>query len=132
MAKSVVNLMIHVYNMSDFDWMGYELNNYKDASFHHLIIPKCKGGLESINNGAVLHRSTSHPYLHRIQEIDTDVFEFITSEMIDMNFKGYLDLDNLRRIDDVLTVFEREHSGDTNSKGMPIIKEKFVKCRKKF
>lgn len=128
----ITNLMIYRYNITDFDFMGYDLSNHKDASFHHLILRKSHGGLESINNGAILHRSTSHPYLHRIEEIDYDIFQFITSEMIDMNFKGYLDLDNLRRIDDVLTVFEREHSGDTNSKGNYIIKEKYVKCRKKF
>ena len=128
----ITNLMIYRYGITDFDFMGYDLSNHKDASFHHLIVPKCKGGLESESNGAILHRNTSHPYLHKIEQIDTDVFDFITSEMIDMNFKGYLDFDNLRRIDDVLTVFEREHCGDTNGKGNYIIKEKYVKCRKKF
>ena len=128
----VTNLMIYRYGITDFDFMGYNLVNHKDASFHHLIVPKRKGGLESVSNGAVLNRNTSHPYLHRIEEIDQDIFDFITSEMIDMNFKGYLDLDNLRRIDDVLCNFEREHCSDKNSKGNYIIKEKYIRCRKKF
>lgn len=128
----ITNLMIYLYSITDFDFMGYELANHKDASFHHLILRKSQGGLESVTNGAVLNGKTAHPYFHTIERVDPDITDFITSEMIDMNFKGYLDLDNLRRIDDVLTVFEREHCSDTNIKGNPIIKEKYIKCRKKF
>lgn len=124
--KDITNLMIYLYDMKDFDFMGYTFTN-KTASFHHLIVPKRNGGLESVTNGAILNSKTSHPYLHKIENVDKDVFEFITNEMIDMNFKGYLDLDNIRRIDDVLTVFEREHCSDTIGKGKRLIKEDYTK-----
>ena len=43
-----------------------------------------------------------------------------------MNIKGYLDIDNLRRIHDALTQFEDEHYVDRNKKGKLLINRSFM------
>lgn len=50
----------------------------------------------------------------------------ITSEMIDENIKGSLDMDNLKRILDILHSFEREHCSDRGKKGNYLIKEEYL------
>lgn len=105
--------------------MGYEYHK-SDASYHHLIVPRRKGGPEIIQNGAILMQSTSHNYLHTIEKYDLEIFEFITSEMIDENIKGYLDKENLHYIDDALKYFEHEYCSATTKKGKPLIKEQYL------
>lgn len=124
--KSITRLMIDVYNLKKIDFMGYQFTK-NNASYHHLVVPRRLGGPETIDNGAVLNGKTSHPYLHRIESVDLDMFNHITSEMIDINIKGYLDIYNLRKIDDILTQFEREHSSDTTKKGKLLIKEEYTR-----
>lgn len=127
--KSITRLMINVYNLKKFDFMGYQFSN-KNASYHHLIVPRRLGGAETIQNGAVLNMKTSHEYLHRIEQVDLDMFNYITSEMIDINIKGYLDKYNLHKIHEVLSQFEREHSSDTTKKGKLLIKEEYTRRSK--
>lgn len=127
--KSITRLMIDYYNLKKIDFMGYSFTK-NNASYHHLVVPRRLGGLETIDNGAVLNGKTSHPYLHRIESVDLDMFNHITSEMIDINIKGYLDIYNLRKIDDILTQFEREHSSDTTKKGKLLIKEEYTRRAK--
>ena len=127
--KEITNLMIQKFELTDRDFMGYRFNK-NNASYHHLIIPKRLNGPETVENGAILNSKTSHPYLHIIEQLDQDAFYFITSEMIDMNVKGYLDLDNLRRIDDVLCEFEDKHKYDTTKKGKRLIRDTFISGRK--
>lgn len=81
----------------------------------------------TVENGAILCGKTSHPYLHLIEYYDYERFLAITSEMIDQNIKGHLDIDNILRIYDVLESFEREYSGVRNKKGKEIIKEEYTK-----
>ena len=107
------------------DFMGYEYHK-SDASYHHLIIPRRKGGTETIQNGAILMQSTSHNCLHTTEKYDLEIFEFITSEMIDENIKGYLDKENLHYIDDALKYFEHEYCSATTKKGKPLIKEQYL------
>lgn len=117
------------------DFMGYHVNRKQDLSYHHLIIPRrhCKeAGLGEgylYWNGAILRQNTSHDYLHIIEKIDPDIFYELTSEMIDENIKGRLDIDNLKRIHDLLLYFEREHDHDTSKKGKLLIKREFVTGR---
>lgn len=117
--------------------MGYSLQKDEIYTFHHLIVPhrdcKEKGLGEGylISNGSILCEKSSHPYLHLIEAKDYDIFIAITSEMVDMNVKGYLDVKNLRYIDDCLTVFEREHSSDRGKKGKLLIKDRYL-MRNKF
>lgn len=121
-----------------YDFMGYKVDRKNSLSFHHLIIPRRH--CEDYNlgdgyyewNGAILVRNTSHDYLHLIEAKDHDIFLKITSEMIDQNIKGRLDIENLRRINELLKHFEKEHSADVNSKGKILIKEEYKKGRIKL
>lgn len=132
--KYVTHLMVNEFKMKQlkFDFMGYDFKKVDDLSYHHLIIPKRNGGLITRENGAILKRDTSHDYLHIIERFDYDMFLAITSEMIDENIKGYLDVENLKKIKDILLCFEREYSGKTTKKGKEIIKPQYVYTRHKF
>lgn len=131
--KEVTKLMIRDYKIKQlgYDFMGYHLNKGDIYTFHHLIIPNREGGKVERWNGAILCGKSSHPYLHLIEAKDYDMFCYITSEMIDQNIKGYLDIDNLRKINDILCQFEREHCSDRGKKGKFLIKEEYTR-REKF
>lgn len=133
--KPITREMIKLYGIKDFDFMGYDIKRKESLSFHHLIVARryCKeqglGEGYLMWNGAILVQDTSHDYLHTIETIDYDVFCDLTSEMIDMNIKGYLDKDNLRYIKDILLSFEREHDHDRNKKGKLLIKREYTHNR---
>lgn len=124
--KNITHLMIDIYNLKDIDFMGYVFTK-NNASYHHLIVPRRNGGPATVENGAVLNGRTSHPYLHIVEGRDYDMFLAITSEMIDENILGHLDIKSLKRIHDILTQFEREHSSDTTKKGKLLIKEEYTR-----
>ncbi len=122
----ITRVMINEFNITDTDFMGYSVS--KDtANFHHLIIPRRNGGVKSINNGAILNKYTSHPYLHIIETKDYEIFYRVTKEMIKENLLGRIELENLKKIDDMLSYFEREHCGDINFNGDEVIKEEYTK-----
>lgn len=127
--KEITKLMIKKYSLMKlkYDFMGYYFQNPSQLSFHHLIVPKRKGGLEVIQNGAILNQNSAHNYLHTIESIDYDMFLAITSEMIDENIKGYLDIKNLKAIDDILNCFEREYCSLRTKKGKLLIKEEYTR-----
>lgn len=129
--KEVTKLMIREFKIHklDYDFMGYSLQKGDIYNFHHLIIPNRNGGPIARWNGAILCGKSSHPYLHLIEAKDYDMFCYITSEMIDMNVKGYLDIENLRKIHDVLKQFEREHCSDRGKKGKLLIKDVYTRRR---
>ena len=135
--KEITKIMVNDFKIMKLgmDFMGYHVNRKQDLSYHHLIIPRrhCKeAGLGEgylYWNGAILRQNTSHDYLHIIEKIDPDIFCELTSEMIDENIKGRLDIDNLKRIHDLLLYFEREHDHDTSKKGKLLIKREFVTGR---
>ena len=116
-----------------YDFMGYFILKDKDLSYHHLIIPRCFCGEAGLKdgyyywNGVILNRETSHQYLHTIEEFDKDRFLAITSEMLDEKLKGYLDMENIVAIDDILTSFENEYADKTRHNGHPIIREEYKK-----
>lgn len=124
--------MIREFNIKKlgFDFMGYTLQKNDIYSYHHLIVPKRFGGPETRENGAILCGGSSHPYLHVIEYVDPEIFYRITSEMIDENVKGRLDIDNLNKIKDLLLYFEREHIDDRNKKGSKIIKLEYLTNRR--
>ena len=136
--KQITSDMIKFYNVNKFDFLGYNVSRKESLSFHHLIVPHryCKqlGLGEGYYkwNGSILVQDTSHDYLHTIEHIDYDVFCALTSEMIDMNIKGYLDIENLRYIKDILLSFEREHDHDTDKRGKLLVKREFVTNRFKW
>ena len=135
--KNITEQMIKDFKIMKlgFDFMGYKVDKKQNLSFHHLIIPHRESRNYGIGegylywNGAILRQNTSHDYLHIIEKIDPDIFYELTSEMIDENIKGRLDIDNLKRIHDLLLYFEREHDHDTSKKGKLLIKREFVTGR---
>lgn len=136
--REITKIMIKEYKLMKlgYDFIGYDITNKNNLSFHHLIVPhrNCKAmGLGEGYlkwNGAILNQNTSHDYLHLIEAKDYDMFLAITSELIDENVKGYLDIDNLRRIHDILECFEREHANDRSKKGKVLIKQEYTRRRK--
>lgn len=122
----ITRVMFNIYDITDRDFMGYSVDK-NNASFHHLIIPRRNGGPKTVKNGAILNNQSSHPYIHLIELKDYDIFFRITREMIKENRLGKLDKDLIKKIHDLLNVFEREHSGDHNISGEPIIKEEYTK-----
>lgn len=132
--KSITEEMIRLYKLNKlgYDFMGYKFNNKEQLSYHHLIIPKRNNGPETVQNGAILTQSrlvSSHDYLHVIERIDPEIFYELTSEMIDENIKGKLDIENLRAIRDLLLYFEKEHVDDTTKNGKRLIKRAFITNR---
>ena len=133
--REITKEMIIAYKLKKlgYDFMGYEFNRPQQLSFHHLIVPHrhCKeNGLGEGYlwwNGAILRQNTSHEYLHIIEAKDLDRFNAITSEMIDQNVKGYLDIYNIKKIDDILYGFEKEYQDKLNKKGKKIIKEEYTR-----
>lgn len=132
--RDITKQMIDYYKIMKlgYDFLGYPVYQKNKLSFHHLVIARryCKeAGLGEGYlwwNGAILSQSTSHEYLHLIEAKDFDMFSAITSEMIDENVKGYLDIENLRNILDILHCFEREHLTDVGKKGNYLIKDEYL------
>ena len=133
--RPVTKEMIKIYNIKKFDFMGYDIKRKESLSFHHLIIPRRKseefgiGDGYHIWNGALLVQNTSHNYLHLIEQKDYEIFCRITSEMIDQNIKGRLDIENLKKIKDLLLYFERENENLRDKKGKLLIKKEFIRDR---
>lgn len=130
--REITKLMIREFNIKKlgYDFMGFRLNIGDIYTYHHLIVPHrhCKemglGEGYTRENGAILF-TTSHEYLHLIESKDLEIFNLITSEMIDENIKGYLDTYNLMKINDLLNCFEREHEYDRGRKGKILIKREY-------
>ena len=129
--KRITKDMIRIYKIKElgFDFAGYKLQKGDIYTYHHNIIAKRNGGPETIWNGAILCGKTIHPYLHLIEKLDPEIFYCITSEMIDQNIKGKLDLKNLYAIRDLLLYFEREHDHRTDKHGKLLIKREYVNNR---
>lgn len=126
--NDITKLMILIYKLEKlgYDFMGYEKAGNGDYSYHHLIIPKRHNGPATVQNGAIIRR-VPHDYLHIIERYDLELFNAITSEMVDMNVKGYLDMINIQNINALLCYFEREYSGEYTKKGHPIVKEEYTR-----
>lgn len=129
--REITKLMIYDYNIKKlkYDFLGYTFSKGKELSFHHLIIPKRENGPVAKWNGSVLVRNTAHEYLHRIESKDEEIFALITSEMIDENIKGKLDIENLKKIRDLLEYFEKNYCNARTNKGYPLIKEEYIRRR---
>lgn len=131
--KEVTREMIKMYNIKKlkYDFMGYTFNNINELSFHHLIVPKrdCrKQGLGNgllIWNGAVLKQATSHDYLHLIERLDREMFLRITKYMIEENTNRKIDIDNLKRIREVLLLFEETYEKEKDKNGKLLIKQPY-------
>ena len=133
--REITKLMINQFRIMKlgYDFMGYKVDKKSSLSFHHLIVPRRLCSQNGLGEGylwwnsAILRQDTSHDYLHLIEAKDYEIFLAITSEMIDQNIKGYLDIDNLRRINDLLKIFEKEHCYDRGKKGKLLIKDSYYR-----
>lgn len=136
--REITNLMIREYNIKKlgYDFMGFNVNQTKRLSFHHLIVPRrdCKR-LQIENdgyvkwNGAILGQDTSHEYLHKIEIYDRETFEQITQLMVEQNKMGKLDMEILLEINNILNNFEKEHKNERTSKGKILIKPEYIYSR---
>lgn len=115
--KDVTKEMIKIFKLKKLgcDFMGYEFVNPNELSFHHLIVARKDSQVLGIGdgylfwNGAILRQKTSHDYLHLIERIDRDRFNYITCQMIDENTANMIMYENLKKINDCLEGFEKEH-----------------------
>lgn len=138
--REVTKIMIKQFNIMKlgYDFMGYKVDRKASLSFHHLIIPRRISRESGIGegylfwNGSILNQNTSHEYLHLIEAKDMDIFLAITSEMIEQNIKGKLDIDNIRYIHDCLKTFEKEHYLDMTKKNKKLIKKEYIEKRIQF
>lgn len=135
--KGITINMINEYKLKELghDFMGYKIEKDESLEFHHLIIPRRQCDLKKIPNdgyvewnGAIL-KQKSHAYLHLTEIYSPEIFYAITSEMIDMNIKGYLDEENLKEINSLLLEFEKKFSGVKTKKGKILIKERYKQGR---
>ena len=125
--REVTKLMINEFKIKELnhDFMGYSLQKGDIYTFHHLIIPNRDGGPYARWNGAILC-STPHQYLHAIESVDFTYFSYLTSEMIDMNLKGYLDERNISAVHDILCEFEYKYRNRRTKKGKRLIKDEYL------
>lgn len=133
--REITKIMIEKYRLKKlkYDMMGYMFKRTQDLSFHHTIISHrdCKEmGLGEGYwewNGSILVQKSGHDFLHIVENYDYDRFLAITSELIDENIKEYVDIENLKAINDILTGFEREYCGKRTKKGNLLIKEEYTR-----
>lgn len=138
--REITKEMIKLYDIKKlgYDFMGYTFRNINELSFHHLIVPHrdCKreglGEGYLLWNGAILKQDTSHEYLHMIERIDREVFLQITKEMVDENNKRKIDIENLKRIRELLLYFEEKYKDIENKQGKKLIKQKYITQRINF
>ena len=107
-----------------YDFMGYEFDNKKDLSTHH-IIPRFIGGETKKSNLCILNRHTSHNYIHLIQDYDYKIFLQVSKHLIDQVAMGKIDMDELKRIDELLCFFEDKYKNEQARSGEPLIKPEY-------
>ena len=120
--KPVTKLMITEYAMKNVDWMGYTLMRGDMFTYHH-IEKRENGGKITIENGAILCGKTAHPYLHIIEHIDPDMYQYINGILVSINRIRHIDVHLLEEIDRTLRIFEIENQGRKNAKGKSLIKD---------
>lgn len=135
--KTVTKEMIKEYKLKKlgYDFMGYTFDNINELSFHHLIVPRkdCKrkglGNGYVKWNGAILTQNTAHNYLHTIERIDRELFLEITKEIVEENLRGEINIENLKRIRDMLLYFEARYDNMYTGRGVKIIKPEYKEKR---
>ena len=96
--QDITKLMVNKYRLKKlrYDFMGYFFVSPTELSYHHLIVEKKDGGEETVENGVILVRKTSHDYIHIIKAFDLNIFKKITEELIKENRSGKIDMENLK------------------------------------
>lgn len=109
------------------DFMGYEFENKKDLTYHH-IQPKNYGGQTTYNNGALLINA-SHNYIHTIQTFDFKLFLELSQELKKEHAQGEITHDRLIVIAQMLAYFESKYANIYTRSGAPLIKDEFTRRR---
>ena len=138
--REITKLMVNDFNLKKlgYDFAGFHFNKTNELSFHHLIVPHRDSKEYGIGegyvywNGAILVQNTSHDYLHLIERINRPMFLAITDELVKENKQGYVDVDNIRRIHNVMEEFESRYGDVKSKKGKLLVKREYVKNRIKF
>lgn len=115
-----------IYNLEElgFDFMGYEFGSKKELSTHH-IIPRHTGGQTKKGNLCVLNRITSHNYIHLIEDYDYKAFLNISKLLLEQVKLGKVDIEDIKRINELLLNFEEKHKDDEARNGTLLIKEEY-------
>lgn len=128
--------MISIYKIIElgYDFMGYIVEDPKNLTLHHLIIPRKYSEELGCNSGyflwnCVILGLNPHAYLHVIEKLDAEIFFLITRILADENAKGRIDIENLKKIRKLLEYFEVHYSNAKNKKGELYIKPCYVEKR---
>jgi hypothetical protein len=117
-------------NELGFDFMGYLFDDKQELSYHH-IQPRHYGGKTTYGNGALLTRDVSHNYIHTIEAYDFKLFIELSQEL-KAEHKDGITKEHLLAIKQMLEFFEDKFENECTRKGVPIIKEEFVRRRAKL
>lgn len=128
-VSQIIKDMRAVYRIKHYDFMGYTFRTVNDLSYHH-IIKKSDGGPKTFDNGALLVKDTSHPYLHIIEDREYKLYTYINYILKEINNQQRPPTkEQLIAIREILLEFERKHERDTNSDGKLLIKQKYIDRR---
>ena len=112
------------------DFMGYEFENKKELTYHH-ILPKNLGGKTTFENGALLIRD-SHNYIHLVEVMDFKLFIELSQELKKEHETGEITKERLIAIQQMLEFFENKYKNSYARNGTPLIKSDFVRRRIDF
>ncbi len=124
--SEILNLVVNQLALKrlGYDMMGYIILEGDQLSFHH-IIPTSSGGPDTAANCSPLSMNISHPYIHVVERYDIQLFRDISYELMRIKERGYVDIDGLLAIDQMLTYFEGRFDGQYNQKNNLIIRPEF-------
>lgn len=126
--KQITKLMVNMYNLKGIDFAGYKVSKDNPYTYHHLV-KRCHGGIETIENGAVLTKD-SHLYLHIIESRDLELYNYINNVLKQINEQGHEPLlRQILAIDYLLKLFEMDHMNDRSSKNKILIKNEYLRRR---
>ena len=116
--------MIKIYKPNGICWLGYKLTK-DNANFHHLT-KKEHGGIQTIENGAILS-DVGHRYLHIIESKEIQIYLAINEMLKIINQQGYSPTEEQYRIiNRLLLMFEEEHGKDKTSRNKTLIKHQYL------
>lgn len=107
-----------------YDFLGYTFETKRDLSTHH-IIPRHSGGETKKKNLCVLNRFTSHNYIHLIEDYDYKVFLQISSSLLKQVQQGKIDIEEIKKIIDLLQFFEFKFRDEEDRHGERLIKPEY-------
>lgn len=127
MKLNVTQEMIIKWKMLNYDWMYYKVSSEHPFTYHHLLIPRTKQREKTVENGSILCGESAHSYIHIIEKYDPDRYNDIKLILREINLQGFMTTPSqYKRINEVLTAFERENCSLTNNDGKPIIKASYL------